>query len=85
MRHYGKLESVKITNDFAKRLSKLVRKFEVIVWVLDISDFEGSYDPLLAEILKDLNKIIVVNKIDLLPKAVTIREIKSWVEERLKG
>ncbi|WP_028843802.1 ribosome biogenesis GTPase YqeH [Pseudothermotoga elfii] len=85
MRHYGKLESVKITNDFVKKLSKLVRKFEVVVWVLDISDFEGSYDPLLAEILKDLNKIIVVNKIDLLPKAVTIREIKSWVEERLKG
>lgn len=83
-RHYGKLEPVRISKDFAQELSKIIDDFERVVWVFDITDFEGSYDPFLAEILKNNRKIIVVNKIDLLPKAVSVQEIKDWVYRRLE-
>ncbi|WP_041082227.1 ribosome biogenesis GTPase YqeH [Thermotoga profunda] len=83
-RHYGKLEPVRISKDFLHELSRIVDDFERIIWVLDITDFEGSYDPFLIDILRNKEKIIVVNKIDLLPRAVSIQEIKDWVLKRLE-
>ncbi|MGJ8454105.1 ribosome biogenesis GTPase YqeH [Pseudothermotoga sp. U03pept] len=83
-RHYGKLEPVIISKSFTNSLLKIVKDFEVIVWVVDITDFEGSHEPVLSEILKDSRKILVVNKIDLLPRAVTIQEIENWSLQRVQ-
>ncbi|MFN3283016.1 MAG: ribosome biogenesis GTPase YqeH [Pseudothermotoga sp.] len=84
-RHYGKLEPLKSSKDFAQELSRIVDDFERVVWVFDITDFDGSYDPFLAETLKNSKKIIVVNKIDLLPRAVSVQEMKDWVHKRFEN
>lgn len=83
-RHYGKLEPVRITRDFLKDLKNIIEDFEVVIWVLDITDFEGSYNDSLKQTLSGKKKIILVNKIDLLPRAVTVQEIKDWVRQRLE-
>lgn len=84
-RHYGKLEPVRFRSDFSEELSKIVDGFDRVVWVFDITDFEGSYDPLLADILRNSEKILVINKIDLLPRAVSVQEIRDWVRGRLES
>lgn len=81
-RHYGKLMPVRF-EEFSNQLRDVARSVDVVVWVLDITDFEGSYDPQVAEILSGVKKILVVNKIDLLPRAVTVREIEEWVRKQI--
>lgn len=81
-RHYGKLMPVYL-KDFSLQLRTIASGMDVVVWVLDITDFEGSYDSVISDALRDVRKIFVVNKIDLLPKAVTVSEIENWVRRNL--
>lgn len=82
-RHYGKLMPVRL-EDFRDQLRKIASEVDAVVWVLDIVDFEGSYEPEISEILSSVRKIFVINKIDLLPKAVTVQEINQWVRRQLR-
>lgn len=83
-RHYGKLMPVHL-KDFSQQLREIINSMniDIVVWVLDITDFEGSYDSMISAILRDVRKIFVVNKIDLLPRAVTVKEIEGWVRKNL--
>jgi len=81
-RHYGKLMPVRL-EDFWTQLTNVIKEVDVVVWILDITDFEGSYDPKIFEVLSSVKKILVVNKIDLLPRAVTVQEIDSWVRRQV--
>jgi ribosome biogenesis GTPase YqeH len=81
-RHYGKLMPVRF-EDFWSQLINVIKEVDVVVWILDITDFEGSYDPKISEMLSSVKKIFVINKIDLLPKAVTVQEIEGWVRRQI--
>ena len=81
-RHYGKLMPVRL-EDFWTQLTNVIKEVDVVVWILDITDFEGSYDQKIFEALSSVKKILVVNKIDLLPRAVTVQEIDSWVRRQV--
>jgi len=81
-RHYGKLMPVRL-EDFWTQLTNVIKEVDVVVWILDITDFEGSYDPKIFEVLSSVKKILVVNKIDLLPRAVTVQEIDNWVRRQV--
>jgi len=84
LKHYGKYEPVELTSDFKKELKNVLGSFKLILWVIDITDFEGSYRKDIKELLKGKKIVYVINKIDLLPKAVSYKELKDWLKERIK-
>ena len=83
LKHYGKMMPVELQEDFKKNLKSYLGGFDVVLWILDIFDFEGSYDEEIKELLKNKKVVYGINKIDLIPKAVTLKEIKEWLKKRL--
>lgn len=66
-------------------LFKRIQPRAVLVLVLDISDFEGSYcEDLVKKIEDNGNRLIVViNKCDILPKTIKDHRLKNWVRNNL--
>lgn len=83
LKHYGRMIPVKLNKDFKKDLKSYLGGFDVILWILDIFDFEGSYDEEILKLLKNKKVVYGINKIDLIPKAVALKEIKEWLKKRL--
>lgn len=84
MKHYGKLEWIDFDWDFKKELKSYLGGFDVVLWVIDVFDFEGTYREDIAELLRGKRVIYAVNKLDLLPKAVKVAELKEWLKERMR-
>ncbi|AEH51280.1 ribosome biogenesis GTPase YqeH [Pseudothermotoga thermarum] len=80
LKHYRKVKPVRIDQNVLESLEKVVKESELVVWIIDISDFEGSYDERIKKLLARKKVALVVNKIDLIPKAVKIDEIRSWLK-----
>lgn len=84
MKHYSKLKHIDLSNEeLWKRFKKLLDRFKNVLWIIDIFDFEGNFRKEISSLLKNKNVIYVINKIDLLPKAVTRREMYDWLLERI--
>jgi len=84
LKHYGKYEPIELSSDFKKELKTVLSSFDMVLWVIDITDFEGSYREDIKSLLKNKKVIYVINKIDLLPKAVSYKELKDWLKKRIK-
>lgn len=82
-KHYGKLEPVEVSDNFVEQVKRALSHFKTALWIVDITDFEGSFDPNISEILRDHDKIMVVNKVDLVPRAVSLDEMRDWVLEQM--
>jgi len=85
IKHYGKLEPIEYDWDFRNQLKSYLGGFEVVLWVIDIFDFEGTYREDIANLLEGKDVVYVINKLDLLPRAVTVKEVKEWVKKRIKA
>ncbi len=83
IKHYGKFEPVRMDTDFIKELKNVIGPFNLVLWVIDITDFEGTYRPEIQKLLEGRKVIYAVTKVDLLPKAVSKKEIKEWLKKRL--
>ena len=83
LRHYGEDLSVGPVKDALQRLKKSLSNYQHILFIVDITDFEATYRKELMKLLHGKPVTVVVNKIDLLPRAVTIDEIKQWLKNRL--
>ncbi len=84
LKHYGKLQPVEMDTDFTKELKNVLGSFKLIVWTIDITDFEGTYRQEIANLLRRRRVVYAVTKIDLLPKAVTKVELKEWLKRRIE-
>ncbi len=84
IKHYGRFEEVELWTDFVRELKNVLGSFDLILWVIDITDFEGTYRKEIANLLKGKKIIYAVNKIDLLPKAVSRKEMKEWLKRRIR-
>ena len=82
-KHYGKLEPVEVDDGFVEQVKKALSRVKTVLWVVDITDFEGSFDPDISQILRDHDKIMIVNKIDLIPKAVSLDEMRDWILKQM--
>lgn len=86
LEHYG--EFTVRTNwddaDYRNALRKAVDLADLVLLVIDLIDFEGSWWPALwAELPKDLPVYCIGNKVDLLPKPAILAEIKGWVQNQV--
>lgn len=82
--NYGAYLPIDLTEaDYKNEVTKVLKKMDIIVVVVDIIDFEGSFDKELASLIKNKKVILAVNKIDLVPGRKHAAEITNWLRGRL--
>ena len=65
---------------FRELLRGLARRRCLVIAVVDLFDFDGSFTPDLAAIVGPSNPLIVVaNKVDLLPRRANAEDVRRWV------
>ena len=57
----------------------LLDKKALVVLIVDLFDFTGTFIPKILDKLRDKNVILVANKLDLLPKSVKVEHIVDWL------
>ncbi|MBH5317024.1 ribosome biogenesis GTPase YqeH [Paenibacillus sp. GSMTC-2017] len=86
IRHYNEASSVAIDqDDFLKLLGSIGTTNSLVVHIVDLYDFEGSLISGLQRFVGNNPVILVVNKIDLLPKGMNTNRIRNWVQQQAKS
>ncbi len=83
--HYGDLTvSMREGIDSHLVMEEIEKQEGLIVWVVDLFDFESSMIQGMAKKLADRDIILVATKRDLLPKSVSNQKIAQFIFTRLK-
>ena len=87
LKNYNEVSNVELgAEDFYKLIKTLSKKDGLIVKVVDIFDFSGSWIEDVIDIVGNNKDILLVaNKLDLLPKSVKQNKIKQWLFKMLKA
>lgn len=84
LRNYNEIGDLSLSEDvFLEKLSTIAEDEAFVVKVVDIFDVEGSIISGLSRFIGDQPFIVVVNKMDLLPKSVKHSRIIHWLKEIL--
>jgi 30S ribosome assembly GTPase len=83
--HYNEVQDVSLTDDdFLNLLNTLGHTDSLIVKVVDIFDFNGSWLPGLHRFVGNNNVLLVGNKVDLLPKSLKRNRLINWMKKSAK-
>lgn len=84
LRHYNEVSDVELTDDdFLRMLNEISSKDALIVNVVDIFDFSGTLITGMQRFAGNNPLLIVGNKIDLVPNAVSHGKIRQWLTEQM--
>ena len=85
LKHYNEVQDVDLTDDdFLRILNQLGEKDALIVKIVDIFDFNGSWLPGLHRFVGKNPILLVGNKVDLLPKSVKHNKLINWMKHEAK-
>ncbi|MFC0215856.1 ribosome biogenesis GTPase YqeH [Paenibacillus chartarius] len=85
IKHYNEASGITLDqDDFLRLLGHIGSTKSLVVNIVDIFDFEGSMISGLPRFVGDNPIILVVNKIDLLPKVTNLNRIVNWVQRQAK-
>ena len=85
LKNYNEVQDVGMdSEDFLNLLNGLSDRSGIIVNVVDIFDFEGSFINALKRIVGNKKIILVANKLDFLPKQINHRRVKEWLKRSAK-
>ncbi len=85
LKNYHKLQTTTLTkDDFLNLLDHIGEKDCLVVYMIDLFDFEGSRIPGLLRHIGYNDVLVLANKRDLLPKSVKERKLEHWVRRQLK-
>ncbi|MTT32483.1 ribosome biogenesis GTPase YqeH [Terrilactibacillus sp. BCM23-1] len=85
LKHYHEIQDVSLTDDdFLKMLSKIGQTKALVVNIIDIFDFSGSWVPGLQRLVGKNPILLVGNKVDLLPKSTNKNKLKNWMQHEVK-
>lgn len=80
LNNYNELPKILATNkEYETVVDDLLTKNGLIVLIVDLFDFTGTFIPKILDKLRNKNVILVANKLDLLPKSVKIEHIVDWL------
>jgi len=83
LRHYNEIVPVGLTDDdFLRLLTQIRDANALIVYVVDIFDFNGSIIPGLHRFVGDNPVMLVGNKEDLLPSSLRRSKLRDWLRQR---
>ncbi|MGM0828436.1 MAG: ribosome biogenesis GTPase YqeH [Bacillota bacterium] len=81
LKHYNEVQDVPLTDDdFLKILNELGDSEGLIVKIVDIFDFNGSWLPGLHRFVGSNPILLIGNKVDLLPKSVKPSKLIHWMK-----
>lgn len=85
MKNYHELNSTNLTSDdFLKILQNIGEQNCLVVYIIDLFDFNGSMINGFIRHINDNDVLVIGNKRDILPKSVKDIKIKHWVQRQLK-
>ena len=85
LKHYNEVQDVSLTDDdFLKILNGIGKTDALIVMIVDIFDFNGSWLPGLHRFVGENKVLLVGNKVDLLPKSVKHSKLIQWMKQQSK-
>lgn len=85
LKHYNEVQDVSLTDDdFLKILNGLGTMDGLIVKIVDIFDFNGSWLPGLHRFVGKNPILLIGNKEDLLPKSVKRAKLTNWMKQQAK-
>ncbi len=86
IRNYSDNFRYQVSNrEFLDVVSKIKNEDALIVKIVDIFDFSGSFVPAIKTLTNKEDVLLVGNKVDLLPKNVKYKKIISWLKLMLKN
>lgn len=84
LRHYSDVITYSLSNDeYMTVINKISQENALIVKIVDIFDFTGSFVPAIKRLTGNEDVILVGNKMDLLPKNVKEDRILNWLKQML--
>jgi len=82
LKNYNEIQDVSLTDDdFLKILNELGNKDALIVKIVDIFDFNGSWLPGIQRFAGKNPVLLIGNKADLVPKSVKQRKLIDWMKK----
>lgn len=85
LKHYNEVQDVGLTDDdFLKILNGIGRSDALIVMIVDIFDFNGSWIPGMHRFVGNNKILLIGNKVDLLPKSVKPNRLMNWMKHEAK-
>ncbi|WP_409301810.1 ribosome biogenesis GTPase YqeH [Peribacillus sp. SCS-155] len=85
LKHYNEVQDVSLTDDdFLKILNEVGKTDSLIVKIVDIFDFNGSWLPGLHRFVGNNDVLLIGNKVDLLPKSVKHNRLINWMKDSSK-
>jgi ribosome biogenesis GTPase YqeH len=85
LKHYNEVQDVSLTDDdFLKILNEIGQSDALIVKIVDIFDYNGSWLPGLHRFVGNNKILLVGNKVDLLPKSVKTNKLINWMKQESK-
>ena len=80
LNNYNEMPKILATNsEYEMVVDDLLTKNGLIVLIVDLFDFTGTFIPKIIDKLRNKNVILVANKLDLLPKSVKVENIVKWL------
>ena len=85
LKNYNEVQDVHLTDDdFLKILNEIGKRDALIVKIVDIFDFNGSWLPGLHRFVGNNKILLIGNKVDLLPKSVKPNKLINWMKHESK-
>ncbi len=85
LKHYNEVQDVSLTeSDFLKIINDISAQCALLVKVVDIFDFDGSWLSGIQRFAGKNDVLLVGNKVDLLPKVVNPNKMINWMKMRAK-
>ncbi len=78
--HYGQLAKANVTQEeYRTAVMRVLAKPSLVLYVVDLFDFNGSLVRGMAGVLKNHEVVLVANKYDLLPHGTSMDKVASWL------
>lgn len=85
LKHYNELQDVPLTkDDFLNILHHIGEREALVVKIVDIFDFNGSWISGIHRFVGKNNILLVGNKVDLLPKSVKHHKVIRWLTSQAR-
>ena len=85
IKHYNKVYDTVITDEYYyQNLSSIKNTKSLIIYLVDILNIETSFIPNLKEIIGDNPILLVINKIDVMPKTLKLKNYENYALEFTK-
>ncbi|WCF09943.1 ribosome biogenesis GTPase YqeH [Paenibacillus thiaminolyticus] len=85
IKHYNEAASVALDqDDFLRLLGRIGQEDALVIHIVDLFDFDGSVISGLQRFVGNNPVLLVVNKIDLLPRSTNWNRLTNWVQRQAK-